>query len=409
MGQIGYNQEMKITNVHKLYASNFLTGLVFWYGIEKLFMQSIGINAVGVGLITAILIVFLVIFDIPSGLLADKWSRKGMLAVSASALAACSFILGGSTGLLMYTIGTLFYGLYVVATSGTYGAIMYDTLHEEGRARLYSKINGRAYGLFLVGAGIGNIVGGFLAHHLSYSFSYYVTIASCLLNILVILTIHEPTFHRTLDKQRFLRQLSTASLTIVKLKLLRALAIVMSLLAVAELFKLDFGQLYMFRYVEAPQAIGILWAIYAFAMALGSVIAHRFRTRLHMLVVFASVPYVLMAFIDTAFSLVLFMIQVVAAAALINQIETRIQENTQSSVRTSVLSVVSTIGRIVTIPASFLLGWLIRDHTSLWAVRFIALVLVIMLMYWLWAKRNIPKANELEAAKEDTTLSPALP
>src|SRR5688572_26689516 len=156
---------MKFTNVHKLYASNLLTGLVFWYGIEKLFMQSIGISAVGVGAVTAILIIFLVLFDIPSGLLADRWSRKGMLVISAIALGVCSFILGSSAGLLMYTIGTLFYGLYVVGTSGTYGAIMYDTLHEEGRANLYSKINGRAYGLFLIGAGIGNIAGGFLAHH----------------------------------------------------------------------------------------------------------------------------------------------------------------------------------------------------------------------------------------------------
>ncbi|HJQ08066.1 MAG TPA: MFS transporter [Candidatus Saccharimonadales bacterium] len=400
---------MKITNVHKLYASNFLTGLVFWYGIEKLFMQSIGINAVGVGTITAILIVFLVLFDIPSGLLADKWSRKGMLTISALSLAACSFILGSSTGLMMYTVGILFYGLYIVATSGTYGAIMYDTLHEEDRAASYSKVQGKAYGLFLVGAGVGNVAGGFLAHHFSYSFSYYLTIISCLLNVLVILTIHEPMFHKVLDKQRFLRQLGAASLTIAKLKLLRALTVVMTLLSVAELFKLDFGQLYMFRYITAPQAIGILWAVYAFAMAFGSVIAHRFRARLHILVIFASVPYVLMSFIDNAFSLVLFMIQVIAAAALINQIETRIQENTKSSVRTSVLSVVSTIGRIVTIPASFLLGWLIRDYNALWAVRFIALVLVAMLLYWLWAKRRIPQANKPEVAKEDAAIAPALP
>jgi len=70
---------------------------------------------------------------------------------------------------------------------------------------------------------------------------------------------------------------------------------------------------------------------------------------------------------------------------------------------------VSTIGRIVTIPASLLLGWLIRDHNALWAVRFIALVLVIMLAYWLWAKRGIPGANELEAAKEDMTSVPVVP
>lgn len=35
----------------KLYFANFFIGLVFWYGIEKLFMQAIGIDANQIGLV----------------------------------------------------------------------------------------------------------------------------------------------------------------------------------------------------------------------------------------------------------------------------------------------------------------------------------------------------------------------
>jgi MFS family permease len=299
---------MKITNIHRLYLSNFLTGLVFWYGIEKLFMQSIGINAIGIGAATAAVTIFLVLFDIPAGILADKWSRKGMLILSALALAICSFILGSSKGLTTYIIGDLFFGLYVVSTSGTYGAIMYDTLHEEEKTDHYSKINGIAYGLFLAGAGVGNVASGFLSHHYSYSTAYYLTIISCLLNIVVILGIKEPTFHKTLNKERILRQIGVTLLSISKVRLLRSLTIVLTLLSIAELFKLEFGQLYMLRYVTAPQAVGILWAIYAFAMSISSLIAHKLRSHLNLLVVFASIPYILMSFIDSSLSLVLFMV-----------------------------------------------------------------------------------------------------
>jgi MFS family permease len=389
---------MKITSVHKLYLSNFLTGLVFWYGIEKLFMQSIGINAVGVGTITASMIVFLVLFDIPSGLLADKWSRKGMLIVSAISLGICSFILGSSNGFWPYLIGTLFYGVYVVATSGTYAALMYDILHQQQRASLYSKVQGVAYSLFLTGAGIGNIASGFLANHFSYRFPFYATIFSCALNVLLLLTLREPTFHKKLGKERLLRQLHVASRALFADRLLQALTIVITLLAVAELFKLDFGQLYLLRYVAAPQLMGLLWALFAFAMALGSFVAHRLRAKLPLLVAGASLPYILMSLIDNGFSIVLFMVQAVAAAALINQVETRIQEHTESAMRTSVLSVVSTLGRIVTVPASFLIGWLIRDHSALWSVRFIALVLGIMLLYWLWSGKRLRGINDAEPA-----------
>jgi MFS family permease len=173
---------MKITRIHKLYISNFLTGLVFWYGIEKLFMRSIGIDAVGVGIATAVFLVFNLICDIPAGILADRWSRKGVLIISALSLAACSLILGSSHGLLLYAIGELFYGMYIVSTSGTYNAMTYDILHEENRADQYSKIAGRAYALFLAGAGVANIASGFIANHFSYRTTYFITIISCLLN-----------------------------------------------------------------------------------------------------------------------------------------------------------------------------------------------------------------------------------
>jgi hypothetical protein len=32
-----------------------------------------------------------------------------------------------------------------------------------------------------------------------------------------------------------------------------------------------------------------------------------------------------------------------------------------------------------------------------------------MLLYWLWASKNIPKANEAAVAKEDAAVAPALP
>jgi MFS family permease len=395
---------MRLTQIQKLYLSNFLTGLVFWYGIEKLFMTSIGINAVGVGTATAIFLAFNLIFDIPSGILADKWSRKGMLFVSAVSLAVCSVILGLSNGLEMYIVGYLFYGVYVVSTSGTYQAITYDSLHDEGRADQYSKVVGRAYALFLAGAGVANVASGFIANHFSYSTTFFVTVISCVLNALLILSLKEPAFHKDEKKERVIKQLGQTIKTLANTKLLRSLAIVMSALAVVELFKGEFGQLYMLRYVTEPQLIGLLWAAYAFTWSIGSLIAHRFRTRLNTLVVLTTLPLVFMSFIDNWFSLVLFMVQAVASAALLNQIETRVQENTPSSVRASVLSVLSALGRAIAIPSSFVLGWLFTQYDALWALRFAAVIAAFTLLYWFWASRSIPKANKPALAKAVTNL-----
>ncbi len=385
---------MKISNIHKIYLSNLLTGIVFWYGIEKLFMQNIGISPVGIGIATAALTTFIMLLDFPSGILADKWSRKGTLALSAIALAASSLVMGASNGLAMYIVGEFLYGLYVVFTSGTYNAILYDTLHEEGHSKDYSKISGRAYGLFLIGAGLGNIASGFIANNISFSSSYFLSVIPCAINLAVILSMYEPTFHKNEVSAKFMTELKNASLELFKLKLLRILTVVISLLSIAELFKLEFGQIYFQRYVLSTETIGLLWALFAFGISFGSFIAHRLRSRLTTLIVLSSAPYFLMTFIDSRLSILLFMIQVVAASALINQIETRIQENTPSSVRASILSAVSTVGRILSIPASLLMGWMIKEYSILVAMRFTAIVLVMMLVIWLALGLRIPQADK---------------
>lgn len=387
-----------ITRIGKIYTSNFLTGLVFWYGIEKLFMTSIGIDAVGVGIATACITIFGLAFDVPAGLLADKWSRKGTLLLSALSLSIAAVVMGTSHGLFQYILGYLFLSINIVMTSGTYQAITYDSLHEEHRTNEYSKIAGRAHALFLAGAGVANIISGFIAHHYSLQTNFFLTIVSCALNAIVLLSIQEPSFHRSETKTSMVKQLGAVTRTMLHQPLLRSLAIIMSTLAVVEVFKVDFGQLYMLRYVSEPQLIGILWAVYAFTWGLGSAIAHRLSTHLSTLILATSLPVLLMALIDNWLSLVLFMVQATAAAALFNQIETRVQETTPSELRASVLSVLSAFGRVVAVPASFILGWLFRDFGAYWALRFAAVVAASVLLYWLYIGKRVRHIDKAEVA-----------
>lgn len=379
------------SNIKKLYVSHFLTGLVFWYGVEKLFMQSIGIDAVGVGVTSAVLLGFNLVFDIPSGIIADRWSRKGMLSVAVIALAISSVIMGTSNDLVSFILGYLVYGIYVVSTSGTYQALVYDSLHEIGQSQQYSKIMGRAYALFLAGAGVANVLSGFIADEFSYRTVFFLTVFPCLLNVIVIVSLREPKFHKAVKKEKMLVQIKSATKILASSSLLRSLAIIMSTLTVVELFKGDFGQLYILRYMSTPQMLGLLWAAYAFTWALGSLLAHRFHSRLNVLVFATVLPLVAMSFIDNWFSLALFMVQATASAALFNQIETRIQDATHPAVRASILSVLSSIGRAISIPMSFVIGWLIQEYNVYWALRVVSLVAVAVLLFWLWARQKESK------------------
>jgi MFS family permease len=375
-------------NIWKLYVSHLLAGLVFWYGIEKLFMQHIGINATGVGVASAVYLTGNLLLDVPAGMLADRWSRKGVLVLSALSMIGCSLVLGTSHGLWQYLLGYLLYSGYIVTTGGTYQALIYDCLHEEGRSQSYSKIAGRAFALFLAGAGVANLASGFLASRFNFQFNYFVTIVPCALNAVILLTIREPRFHKAERKERLVVGFAKSARELWGAHALRTLAIASSVLFAVDIFKQDFGQLYMQRYVSTPEIIGILWAAYAFTWSLGSLIAHRMHQHVDLLWFLTVAPLVVMSLLDSRWSLGLFMVQAVAAAALTNQLETRVQHSTPSEVRTSILSLLTTGGRALAVPASLVMGWLITSYSVIIALRATTVVAIAMLLFWLLNRRK---------------------
>ena len=201
-------------------------------------------------------------------------------------------------------------------------------------------------------------------------------------NFMIILSLREPDYHKGENKEKILSKLGASLVVLARIELLRVLVILMSVFAVVEIFKGEFGQLYMLRYASSPEIIGLLWAAYAIAWAFGNLIAHKLYQLTNALVILSVLPLILMSFIDSWFGIVLFMIQAVASAAMLNQIETKIQHNTPSNVRASILSVVNSIGRVIVVPSGLLIGWLIRDYDVLWALRFVSLLALASVIYY---------------------------
>jgi MFS family permease len=351
-------------------------------------MQHIGISAEGVGVASAVYLIGNLLLDVPAGILADHWSRKGVLGLSTLSMIGCVLVLGTSHGLWQYLLGYLLYSGYMVTTGGTYQALIYDCLHEEGQSKHYSKIVGRAFALFLAGAGLANLASGFLAHRFGFRFDYFVTIVPCVLNAGILLTIREPQFHKAERKERLITGFAASVRQLWGAHSLRILVIASSVLFAVDIFKQDFGQLYMQRYVSTPEVIGILWAAYAFTWSLGSLVAHRMHQHVDALWFLTVAPLVVMSLWDSRWSLGLFMVQAVAAAALTNQIETRVQHSTSSGVRTSVLSLLTTGGRALAVPASLGIGWLITSYSVIIALRATTVVAIGMLLFWTYNRRK---------------------
>ena len=82
-------------------------------------MNEIGFDAASIGVMAAAYAAVVPIVEVPSGILADRWSRRGVLVVASAALAVSALIGGLSNNVPTYIVSALVLGVYFAMYSGT--------------------------------------------------------------------------------------------------------------------------------------------------------------------------------------------------------------------------------------------------------------------------------------------------
>lgn len=133
----------------------------------------------------------------PSGLLADRWSRKGVLILASFALAGAAFVGGVSNGIGLYLLCAILWGVFYACYAGMYESIVYDTLAEEKQSpALYRKIYGRIQIADSAGLVLGGLVSTFVATRLGLRETYFLSIPFALLAVTALLLFREPQLHK---------------------------------------------------------------------------------------------------------------------------------------------------------------------------------------------------------------------
>ncbi len=192
-----------------LYVSAFFEGLIFWYAIEKVFMTHIGFTPSSIAVVVIVMAVTGLLLEVPSGILADRWSRKGVLIIACAALGLSSLLLGLSNTILEYTLVSALYAVYFSLHTGIEDAIIYDLLLEENDSRKgYEKYLGYTTVFASVGLVIGSLLGGVISSQHGLTSVYFLSIPSALLAIAALATFREPKLHKKHEPIHVVKQLS---------------------------------------------------------------------------------------------------------------------------------------------------------------------------------------------------------
>ena len=176
---------------------SLLAGLEFtsYFGITSfwiLFFIQNGLSLLQIGLLESIFHGTSLLCEIPSGMLADRFSYKTNLYLARlSSIGSSILILFGQGNFWIYALAMMVNAWSYNFDSGTSTAFLFDSAVEAGQKDRYLQISSFLSGVAEVTRTLGTVVAGFLIHG-ALAWTYYIAIGLSLISILLIFLMKEP-------------------------------------------------------------------------------------------------------------------------------------------------------------------------------------------------------------------------
>lgn len=371
-----------------LYISSFLEGAVLWYAIEKLFMTEIGFSTAGIGVMVAVMSIVMLTVETPSGILADRWSRKGVIILGSLSLLLSAIVGGFSYNEAAFIISTIFWGVFSALYTGTYDSVIYDTVVEEhGSSKKFAQTLGRLRAVEGVSFIVGALVSGVVASTFGLRETFFISIPLIVLSILFLLKLREPTLHKveanepvfTHIKQTFGAVLRRRSLVPI------VLALVGFALIAETLFELS--QLWFIALATPLILYGVMSALLFSTWTAGGLIvgfiSNRKRVVLFgVLLLIACAALALSPFYWLTIAAQFTMGLVLIAFDII--LTQQLHDELPSKLRAGSSSVVSTLARALLIPGSILITVVAEENSifnATWLIFVIAVLSIAALLF----------------------------
>lgn len=262
-------------NIKNNYIFSFLINLSLTESIWMLYLAYRGMSLWQIGLLESIYHIFSLSFEMPTGMIADRFGRRlSRILGRVMTFAACLLMLSAHS-FEMFVLAFLFTALGNNLESGAGDALIYDSLIELDETDGYKKIKGRQEVFFQAARLSSLVVGGFVATR-SYEWAYAITALIHFSSIFQAFSFVEPTVGQKDDApSSFVRHMAESC------KAIWANKHVFRYMLFIEAFGLFFTTLYFYlqNYMKAEglseYQIGFVLAAVSLSSLVFSVLAHR--------------------------------------------------------------------------------------------------------------------------------------
>ncbi len=240
-------RESVLRNIRLTYLFSFLGGLMFFIPIYALYLQQELFTVFNVTLIIALQSIATLIFEVPSGAVADLFGRKNTLIFSRFLAVIALIFLAVGNNLIFFVIYAILNALAMSLVSGTDTALIFDSikgidkttkktamalseaalgkkeapLMMEGLQKKphFKKVMAIKNSMWPIGASISSLVGGFLAIT-SLRLPIFATIIPFSLAFFLAFFLKEPKYKKETHKNIFSHMFSSTKIVLKKKQVL---------------------------------------------------------------------------------------------------------------------------------------------------------------------------------------------
>lgn len=173
----------------KLYTSSVLGNLSLtgaWVAI----LAARGYSLVEIGIAETVFHITSLIFEIPSGAMADVFGRKKMLIVSSIIQMIGNIVMILSSNLFMVCLSIAFFALSYNFSSGTGDALAYDSLKLADMEGEFEKYESNQLIIYRLCSGISTLCAGF-ALFIGYKIAYGTGLITGVIQMIILFSLHE--------------------------------------------------------------------------------------------------------------------------------------------------------------------------------------------------------------------------
>ena len=332
-----------------LYIYAFISTMILFYIIDTLFYLERGISSSAYMFFVVVMYITKLIFEIPSGILADKYGKKKILLISQIMFIISTIIFIFAYNYTVFIIAIIIASLQKCFSTGIVNSFLYESLKEKEK---FNKVLFIKNTMYCISYMIAMLLGGYLGEKYGLIIDYYVTLIPLILGLIIICFIKDTINNKESNTKRKIDILRNGITEIKNNKFIKNIIFInATMLVIIKLVEESHPE-YSIRIGLTESQIGIYTAL----ILVFCIIGEYFGTKLNgekkyvfiiLNPIFVGISILLLGYLNSKTGIIFLLTLYIFSESFNNIIFTEIHNNISSKSRVTIESIISLLESII--------------------------------------------------------------